>query len=684
MTSIPILRTCFVSACAYTLLYQRDSRLLNAHKAVVVARRTTRYTAPRHRLRRRRAAWSAFHPDFSLRKPSQRSFIAPDPLIIENRQPSQLQPPPPPPPPPSQKVEAPRPRTPVTPKNQQHPYLLYHMDQMISPRRSLDDTMAGQGTPHDLRRHVANRGIGSRGSSQDDTRPRTIPDDLLSSPNSPFCGFNGGRSSRSTSSASRTTNRLSLTLPIAPPSAFPSRPVPASTTAATFPPTPLDTPSSIMSPVEGIDFITAIAAQERRVMELREELNRAESELARLKEEFTAQEAYKKRPSNRRNHEALRSLNSPADCHDEVAIRRSIELDRRKTLLGQQSQQPTPEKSRRRVFTGGHARKLSLLSPTKPGEGFSIHEDGPNNLKLDYDPHAIHNYAPITPGYLAKRASWAPRTTPQPTSVKQIAQDLKSGIWTFMEDIRQATVGDEPITGHGVYLRDNNGNMRQTKVERMLLFDGDQDTIRPPPNPRPKVSSAFDDLATMDPIPSTAKSEEEEFKPSLPLRRSKTDASKPTKRFSWTPLTADSVDDNDWSNWNSSPSVPSPRWSGTTVNGDIIPSDPTSPKASMETAESRNTTATTAATGGNDLNDDNDTPLKNKSSKARLNGNGKTRNISPSPNNGGKLEELLPPVLNKLTPANIKKMGSDFMKEWERSLSPPEAQMVTTGKEKGI
>ncbi|KAK0739280.1 hypothetical protein B0T21DRAFT_285195 [Apiosordaria backusii] len=663
MTSIPILRTCFVSACAYTLLYQRDSRLLNAHKAVVVARRTTRYTAPRHRLRRRRAAWSAFHPEFSSRKPLQHSFIAPDPLIIENKQPiPQLQPP-------SQKVEAPRPRTPVTPKNQQHPY---HMDQMISPRRSLDDTMAGQGTPHDLRRHVANRGIGSRGSSQDDTRPRTIPDDLLSSPNSPFNGFSGPRSSRSTSSASRTTNRLSLTLPIAPPSAFPSRPVPASTTAATFPPTPLDTPSSIMSPVDGIDFITAIAAQERRVMELREELNRAEAELTRLKDEFTAQEAYKKRPSNRRNHEALRSLNSPADVHDEVAIRRSIELDRRKTLLGQQhqqSQQPTPEKSRRRVFTGGHARKLSLLSPTKPGEGFSVHEDEPNNLKLDYDPHTIHNYAPITPGYLAKRASWAPRTT-QPNSVKQIAQDLKSGIWTFMEDIRQATVGDEPITGHGVYLRDNNGNMRQTKVERMLLFDGDQqDTIRPPPNPRPKISSAFDDLATMDPIPSQPA--EEETKPPLPLRRSKTDASKPIKRFSWTPLTADSVDDNDWSNWNSSPSVPSPRWSGTTVNGDIIPSDPSSsPKAETEIEKS-----------SNDVND-NDTPLLNNNSN-------KNRGVSPSPPNSGKLEELLPPVLNKLTPANIKKMGSDFMKEWERSLSPPESQVgcagvTTTGKEKGI
>lgn len=41
---------------------------------------------------------------------------------------------------------------------------------------------------------------------------------------------------------------------------------------------------------------------------------------------------------------------------------------------------------------------------------------------------------------------------------------------------------------------------------------------------------------------------------------------------------------------------------------------------------------------------------------------------SPSPH---KLEDLLPQALNKLTPGNIKRSAADFMKEWERSLSPP-------------
>jgi hypothetical protein len=35
------------------------------------------------------------------------------------------------------------------------------------------------------------------------------------------------------------------------------------------------------------------------------------------------------------------------------------------------------------------------------------------------------------------------------TTGKKMATDLKDGLWTFFEDIRQATVGDEPINGTG-------------------------------------------------------------------------------------------------------------------------------------------------------------------------------------------------------------------------------------------
>jgi hypothetical protein len=41
--------------------------------------------------------------------------------------------------------------------------------------------------------------------------------------------------------------------------------------------------------------------------------------------------------------------------------------------------------------------------------------------------------------------------------------------------------------------------------------------------------------------------------------------------------------------------------------------------------------------------------------------------LSPS-----KLEDLLPQVVNRLSPSNIKRTASDLMTQWERSLTTPE------------
>ena len=552
MTSVDLLRTCFVSACANALFNKRDTTPLN-HTAAVVARRTTRLNAAPspHRLRRlppatstttpiitaasarrRRTSFSVYHPA-SLRKPSH-SFTPLPPT------PKQL---------PTRRAEVTR--RPQTPKNRDE------MDEMVLLQRSLDESRRNASTPEE-KRHPG------RADSRDDTKPRRLPDGPLASPPSlvddPVLET---RSTRSASTTSRSTNRLSLTLPIMPPTAYSARPTPATATGASFPPTPLDTPS-LMSPIDPNDFITAIAAQERYVLELREALGRAESDLTTLKKQWANHEAYKKR-SPRRNVEPIPGLGAAAELQDEAAIRRSAEMDRRKALLGQQSQLSTPERSRRRVYQGCHARKLSLLSPTKAdGESFAD-GDEPEGAKLDSDPR-------FTASMPSKRASWAARPT-QATGVKQLAEDLKSGIWTFMEDLRQATVGDEPITGQGNYMRGTDGNMRVARSNT-----GDQDTIRAKGPTRPRVGSAFDEMPTPSKQPlengDDSDSPSDGPRPPLPLRRSKTDAGTRTaKRFSWSPLSMDSFDDNDWSNWNS-PSVSSPRWSGTTVNGDIIPSVP--------------------------------------------------------------------------------------------------------------
>ncbi|KAJ9142783.1 DUF4048 domain protein [Pleurostoma richardsiae] len=463
------------------------------------------------------------------------------------------------------------------------------------------------------------------------------------------------RSSRSTSSASRNTNRLSLTLPIAPPTSLPSRPTPVSTGVPSCPPTPSD--SGLMSPTDSNDFIIAIAAQERRVLELREELNRAELDLKQLKKQWTHHEAHKKR-QDARKADPLRPLvvaqtNTPnAGGEGDATASRTVDIDRRRALLlGQQSNQSTPTSGRRRVIRGGHTRALSLLSPVKTGDAFSVLEDSPETGRLpmkDSEPHLqnLARHAPITAAQLSKRASWAPRSVHPAASqgVKQIAEDFKAGLWTFVEDLRQATVGDEPINGGGLPMRRIDSNARSPSARD---YSGDQDTIRASAShARPHVANAFNDTPTPASKHVDAMAREEDG--ANHKRVISKAESKATKRFSWTPLSMDSLDDNDWSNWDT-PTAKSPRWSGTTVNGDIIPAIPE---------------------GG----DENTTPLKKKSS---------TEPAAPTSPSSLKLEELSLGVLNRLSPGNIKRTASDFMKEWEKSLSPPPEPITFAAKEKG-
>lgn len=449
---------------------------------------------------------------------------------------------------------------------------LQHMEATVPLSNSIDDAMLLPGTPSPVSRprkggHERHTSVAAARYADDSVPPSPTPS---RPPGGDFSETTSTRPpTRSGSTASRSTNRLSLTLPIAPPSAYPSRPTPGSTTTTSFPPTPLDTPS-VLSPTDPSDFITAIAAQERRVLELDEDLRTAKHELDRLKRQFMNYEASRERQRerhSRRNIEPLRPIAAALDGSDPVAATttRNAELDRRKALLLNQStagpnSPTTTENSRRRVFSGAHTRTLSLLSPTKPDpSGFPpLHESSPSPSLPDPYRHDTSRHPPITRGHVAKRASWAPRSTPlpPPSGVKQIAQDLKHGIWTFVEDLRQATVGDEPISGARRYPPAGNGD----------------DTIRalPSSSARPNVASLFSD-------------EPEQEGGRRTLTRSNTDvgAAAKTKRFSWTPLTVDAYDDNDWSNWDS-PGAATPsagaaqRWSGTTVNGDIIPSVPPS------------------------------------------------------------------------------------------------------------
>ncbi|KAI0852391.1 hypothetical protein F5Y00DRAFT_228012 [Daldinia vernicosa] len=420
------------------------------------------------------------------------------------------------------------------------------------------------------------------------------------------------RSTRSTSTTSRNSNRLSLTLPIAPPDSIPSRPTPTSS----VPPTPVQTSVS-NHPSDANDFIIAIAAQERRVLELREELARAEHDLRRLKKQWTASDGYKKRASVR-NIEPLRTaslLDGQWGPDDPTTIRYTSELERRKAILLAQSK-AAPRDTKRTIIRGGHTRALSLLSPTMSPNG----DDTPRSADL------YSRMSPVSTPLINKRATWAPRQSQPTNGMKQIASDFKQGLWTFVEDLRQATVGDEAISG--------TTNRTSEMVSRLCRTESEQDTIRASTSSRGKMPFQDEsDSATETPSRQSTGS----FGDRLQHRRTTSKVEpKARKHYSWTPLSFDSFDDEDWSNWET-PNVKTARWSGSTVSGDI--------------------TAIPEKIG------ENEGTLIRKQSSSELR--------SPSPETPSRLEELPQAILNRLTPSNIKNTTSNFIKEWEKSLSPP-------------
>jgi hypothetical protein len=235
-------------------------------------------------------------------------------------------------------------------------------------------------------------------------------------------------------------------------------------------------------PDDGYDFLRAIASQERKVMELREELTRAEAELVTIKKQWAQSEKSRKRAEI--NHvEPLVPLRSPefstpdpSSLHGREKSMSSVasstvsqerisrDLDRRSSVRAAAPGTKIGTNGRR-IFHGTHTRTLSLLSPvTGPissrGEAGLSEADrvgrSPRSATL---PSVERNNAATMSSQLDESqvpehllAQWR-NTLPPPSrealvrTGKQMASDLREGLWTFLEDIRQATVGEEGISG---------------------------------------------------------------------------------------------------------------------------------------------------------------------------------------------------------------------------------------------
>ncbi len=264
------------------------------------------------------------------------------------------------------------------------------------------------------------------------------------------------RHSRSGSSAdaapARPSKRLSVHFPIQPSPAVLGRP--SLSVSPSLVGTPLASPELDPSPTAST-FLTALAAQERRVLELREELRAAEHGLERLKKQWASHEAMRKRNDTRRVHPlqplstALGSQDASEEDVDGSALWLQKEIERRKALLN------GVRPSQRTVFSGSrHTRTLSLLSPDKEKHRPSFPQpadtqDMPDPTKMKSPSRSTT--VPETPGNRmdmdgANELDMTPRDALLRTG-KQMASDFKEGLWTFIEDLRQATVGDEGING---------------------------------------------------------------------------------------------------------------------------------------------------------------------------------------------------------------------------------------------
>lgn len=196
-------------------------------------------------------------------------------------------------------------------------------------------------------------------------------------------------------------------------------------------------------------FLTALAAQERRVLELKEELQKAEGELGKLKKQWASHEAAKKR--NELPHlEQLQPLKTTPggsgllDDSDARFVTRGLH---RRTIAP-----PSTKSSQRTVFSGSrHARTLSLLSPkdsiTDPPVLSRSFEPRRRNRDLDeYNKNSTtkHELGTSTDGLSrSDRPSGGPPKDLILETGKQLVGDFRQGLWTFFEDLKQVTVGDE-------------------------------------------------------------------------------------------------------------------------------------------------------------------------------------------------------------------------------------------------
>ncbi|KAJ5507116.1 hypothetical protein N7527_009259 [Penicillium freii] len=466
---------------------------------------------------------------------------------------------------------------------------------------------------------------------------------------------------------------------------------------------PPGTPMAFDVPDDGYDFLRAIASQERKVMELREELTRAEADLVTIKKQWALSEKSRKRAEI--NHaEPLVPLRSPDFSTPEVPSshareqsmssvtsstvsqeRMSRDLGRRSSVRAAAAAPGTKIGSNgRRVFHGTHTRTLSLLSPVsgpsissrgEPGFSDAASERVGRTPRSATLPSVDRNNAALMSAQLDESqvpehllAQWQ-KTLPPPSrealmrTGKQMASDLREGLWTFLEDIRQATVGEEGISGTQTRtspsnsLAPPNGRKRDSlagsRSRERLLADGKLSRSSSSSSSRGRGPAAETKTGKDTKPAEISTSFWNEFGIDTPAQKSPNAPRTPSDSRAANRNAATEAEHRDHRSSNSIDAQDEDLDSWDSWDTPLSAQKTHTPSSSRSTVASKHDQSPTT-----------------QGSSPRTSASFGDLNPAPSALDPSVSESIPWPAITKLAPSKLQRTASNLMAEWERSLSP--------------
>lgn len=390
------------------------------------------------------------------------------------------------------------------------------------------------------------------------------------------------------------------------------------------------------SSLKETDFLIALAAQERRILELKEELRVAEESLTDLKKQWAQQESVNRRNESKRLHQMRpMSVSGPRSSRTDDVDGSSAwmyeEMERRKALMGHGH----TRNASRRVFSGSrHAKTLSLIPPMKEeSEATSIRisndpESSPRKNHFGRSKTAPDFHASEDPPPPPPRESQSPQREVLQVG-KQLATDWKEGLWTFFEDLKQATVGDDPKAGQSAWsgLTRKNSNIEPTKRQKGQFM------LRPGVNQSGPIKP-FDDPPLIDVASDFWKEHSLEAPkdlkiPAVNKRKKHATPQKAAQRI-------EDLENDSWETWD----TPSPSHK----------------RSSEDRSSGDNSTSSTSPVATS--------PATSLDARSRA-------SISSTTQSARNRDSIPWPTLNKLGAAQLRRTASHLMDEWERSLTPP-------------